>query len=106
MALYRVPSGPQQPAQSQDDVNAGRGVGARFCVLSAEFAHETNTFSIVPTGFNRFVAQDCFLDAASAIATRGDFNTELAGFLGTARARLATGSRSERHRATGRPCHA
>ena len=56
-----------------------------FRVLSAEFAHETNTFSIVPTGFDSFVAQDCFLDAASAIAARGDSNTELAGFLDAAR---------------------
>ena len=58
----------------------------RCRVLSAEFAHETNTFSIVPTGFAQFVAQDCFLDAASAIAARGDSNTELAGFLDAARA--------------------
>ena len=58
----------------------------RFRVLSAEFAHETNTFSIIPTGFAQFAAQDCFLDAASAIAARGDSNTELAGFLDAARA--------------------
>lgn len=57
----------------------------RYRVLSAEFAHETNTFSIVPTGFAQFVAQDCFLDAPSAIAARGDSNTELAGFLDAAR---------------------
>ena len=58
----------------------------RFTVLSAEFAHETNTFSIIPTGYDRFVAQDCFLDAASAIAARGNSNTDLAGFLDAARA--------------------
>ena len=58
----------------------------RFKVLSAEFAHETNTFSKIPTGYDRFVAQDCFLDAASAIAARGDSNTDLAGFLDAARA--------------------
>ena len=58
----------------------------RFKVLSAEFAHETNTFSTIPTGFDRFVAQDCFLDAESAIAARGDSNTELAGFLDSAKA--------------------
>ena len=57
----------------------------RFHVLSAEFAHETNTFSIIPTGFDKFVAQDCFLDAASAIAARGNSNTDLAGFLDAAR---------------------
>ena len=57
-----------------------------FRVLSAEFAHETNTFSIIPTGFDKFEAQDCFLDAASAIAARGNSNTELAGFLDAARA--------------------
>ena len=58
----------------------------RFRVLSAEFAHETNTFSIVSTGFAQFAAQDCFLDAVSSIAARGDANTELAGFLDAARA--------------------
>ncbi|MEO8858697.1 MAG: M81 family metallopeptidase [Burkholderiaceae bacterium] len=59
---------------------------AAYRVLSAEFAHETNTFSIRPTGYAQFEAQDCFLDAASAIAARGDANTELAGFLDVARA--------------------
>ena len=59
---------------------------ASYRVLSAEFAHETNTFSILPTGFAQFVAQDCFMDAASAIAARGGSNTELAGFLDAARA--------------------
>ena len=57
-----------------------------FRVLSAEFAHETNTFSTIPTDFDRFEAQDCFLDAPSAIAARGSSNTELAGFLEVARA--------------------
>jgi len=57
-----------------------------FRVLSAEFAHETNTFSTIPTTFERFEAQDCYLDASSAIAARGDSNTELAGFLDAARA--------------------
>ena len=57
-----------------------------FRVLSAEFAHETNTFSILPTAFAQFVAQDCFLDAQSALAARGDSNTELAGFADAARA--------------------
>ncbi len=58
----------------------------RFRVLSAEFAHETNTFSILPTGLDRFQAQDWFMDAPSAIAARGQSNTELAGFLDAARA--------------------
>ena len=57
----------------------------RFCVLSAEFAHETNTFSQVPTRYESFQAQDFFLDGASAISGRGDSNTELAGFCDAAR---------------------
>lgn len=57
----------------------------RFRVLSAEFAHETNTFSCIPTGYDSFVAQDLFLDAPSAIKARGDSNTELAGFCDAAR---------------------
>ena len=56
-----------------------------FRVLSAEFSHETNTFSQIPTDFARFESQDCFLDADSAIAARGNSNTELAGFLDAAR---------------------
>ena len=51
-----------------------------FCVLSAEFAHETNTFSILPTRLAQFEAQDYFVGAASAITARGHSNTELAGF--------------------------
>jgi microcystin degradation protein MlrC/sRNA-binding protein len=57
-----------------------------FSVLSAEFLHETNTFSRIPTDFARFEAQDCYLDHASALAARGDSNAELAGFLDAARA--------------------
>jgi len=57
----------------------------RFCVLSAEFAHETNTFSRIPTCYASFQAQDFFLDAAAAIAARGNSNTELAGFCDAAR---------------------
>ncbi|MCB2008906.1 MAG: M81 family metallopeptidase, partial [Rhodoferax sp.] len=57
----------------------------RFCVLSAEFAHETNTFSQVPTRYESFQAQDFFPDGASAISGRGDSNTELAGFCDAAR---------------------
>lgn len=57
----------------------------RFCVLSAEFAHETNTFSRIPTRFENFEAQDFFPDGSVAIAARGDSNTELAGFCDAAR---------------------
>ena len=57
-----------------------------FRVLSAEFAHETNTFSILPTAFAQFEAQDCFLSADAAISARGNSNTELAGFSDAARA--------------------
>jgi microcystin degradation protein MlrC len=57
----------------------------RFRVLSAEFAHETNTFSQIPTAYASFQAQDFFIDGPSAIAARGDSNTELAGFCDAAR---------------------
>lgn len=57
-----------------------------FSVLSAEFLHETNTFSRIPTDYARFEAQDCYLDHASAVAARGDSNAELAGFLDAATA--------------------
>ncbi len=56
-----------------------------YRVLSAEFAHETNTFSRLPTAFAQFEAQDCFLDHDSALAARGHSNTELSGFLDAAR---------------------
>ena len=55
-----------------------------FKVLSAEIAHETNTFNIRPTTLQSF--QDRFLlDGDQAIAARGDKNTELAGLLDTGR---------------------
>ncbi len=57
----------------------------RFRVLSAEFSHETNTFSKVPTTYASFEAEDFFLDGAAAIAARGHSNTELAGFCDAAR---------------------
>jgi len=57
----------------------------RFRVLSAEFAHETNTFSKIATAYANFQAQDFFIDGPSAIAARGDSNTELAGFCDAAR---------------------
>ena len=55
-----------------------------FRVLSAEIAHETNTFNIRPTTMQCF--QDRFLLAGDqAIAARGDKNTELAGLLDVGR---------------------
>lgn len=55
-----------------------------FRVLSAEIAHETNTFNINPTTLQCF--QDRFLlEGALAIETRGNSNTELAGLLEVAR---------------------
>ena len=57
-----------------------------FRVLSAELAHETNTFSILPTAYAQFEAQDLFLTHATALAARGNSNTELAGFADAARA--------------------
>jgi len=56
-----------------------------FTVLSAEFAHETNTFSKVPTGYAHFMARSRCLPGDEAIAARGHANTELAGFLDAAR---------------------
>ena len=57
-----------------------------YRILSAEFAHETNTFSILPTAYAQFAAQDLFLTHDSALAARGNSNTELAGFAEAARA--------------------
>ena len=57
-----------------------------FTVLTAEFAHETNTFSRVPTSYDKFMARSNCLTGESAIAARGQANTELAGFLDAARA--------------------
>ena len=57
-----------------------------FTVLTAEFAHETNTFSRVPTGYDKFMARSNCLTGDEAIAARGQANTELAGFLDAARA--------------------
>ncbi len=55
-----------------------------FNVLSAEIAHETNTFNIRPTTLQSF--QDrFFLEGDQAIAVRGASNTELAGLLDTGR---------------------
>lgn len=49
-------------------------------VLTAEFTHETNRFSVRKTGLKAFEAR-CLLHGAAAIAARGQANTELAGFL-------------------------
>lgn len=57
-----------------------------YRVLSAEFAHETNTFGILPTAYAQFEAQDLFLTHDTALAARGNSNTELAGFADAARA--------------------
>jgi microcystin degradation protein MlrC len=56
-----------------------------FRVLTAELAHETNTFSRIPTGKQAF--RDRYvLMGDDAIVARRDANTELAGFLDAARA--------------------
>ncbi|MFX8824941.1 M81 family metallopeptidase, partial [Acinetobacter baumannii] len=50
-----------------------------FVVLTAEFAHESNTFSRNPTGYQAF-AERSLHRGAKALAERGDANTPLAGF--------------------------
>jgi microcystin degradation protein MlrC len=57
-----------------------------FTVLTAEFAHETNTFSVRPTDYAAFACQSC-LFGGEALAERGDANTDLAGFMDVARVR-------------------
>ncbi|MEO8856891.1 MAG: M81 family metallopeptidase, partial [Burkholderiaceae bacterium] len=57
----------------------------KHVVLTAEFAHETNTFSRVETGYDKFMARSFCLEGEAAIAARGHANTELAGFLDAAR---------------------
>lgn len=56
-------------------------------VLSAEFAHETNTFSRNPTGMEHFRVRSGLMEGAAAVAARGQANTELAGFMDVARER-------------------
>jgi len=56
-----------------------------FSVLTAEFSHETNSFSLHKTGREAFMARYVLMGAA-ALAERGDENTELAGFLDAGRA--------------------
>ena len=53
-------------------------------MLSAEIAHETNTFNVVPTTLQSF-RDRYFLKGAQAIGARGNQNTELAGLLDTGR---------------------
>jgi microcystin degradation protein MlrC len=60
-----------------------------FTVLTAEFSHETNTFSVRPTGYAAF-ADRCLLEGEAAIHARGDANTGLAGFLDVLRPLGAT----------------
>ena len=51
-----------------------------YSILTAEFLHETNTFSCIETDRQAF--HDCyFLVGADAIDERGEQNTQLAGFL-------------------------
>ena len=57
-----------------------------FTVLTAEFMHESNTFSRLPTALEMFRA-DTLLMGEKAVAVRGNANTELAGFLDVGRAR-------------------
>lgn len=51
-----------------------------FNVLTAEFSHETNSFSLHKTGREAFMARYVLMGEA-ALAERGNENTELAGFL-------------------------
>src|SRR5262249_33813795 len=55
-----------------------------FTVLSAEFAHETNTFSIRKTEYTNFMDRYGYF-GEEAIKERGEANTELAGFRDVAR---------------------
>jgi len=56
-----------------------------FTVLTAEFAHESNTFSIRPADLAAFRAR-LFLHGDAAIAQREGANTDIAGFMDVARA--------------------
>jgi microcystin degradation protein MlrC len=58
-----------------------------FTVLTAEFAHESNTFSIRPTGLAAFRAR-LFLHGDAAVAERANANTDIAGFMDVARAQV------------------
>lgn len=54
-------------------------------VLTAEFAHESNTFSIHRTDLTAFRAR-LFLQGDAALAERAEANTDIAGFMDEARA--------------------
>ena len=55
-----------------------------YRILSAEIAHETNTFSCIATDQQAF--RDCFyLQGDEALAQRQQANTELAGFVDVAK---------------------
>jgi len=56
-----------------------------FAVLTAEFAHESNTFSIRPTDMAAFRAR-MFLHGDAAVTQRRDANTDIAGFMDVAQA--------------------
>jgi len=55
-----------------------------FNVLTAEFAHETNTFNVHKTDYDAFLREGV-LFSDEAIRIRGNANTEIAGFLDVAR---------------------
>lgn len=55
-----------------------------FTVLTAEFAHESNTFSLRPTDLAAFRAR-LLLQGDTAVAQRADANTDIAGFMDGAR---------------------
>ena len=55
-------------------------------ILTAEFSHESNTFSVRKTGIAAFVERGYFV-GEDAVRARGDANTALAGFATSARRR-------------------
>lgn len=55
-----------------------------FRVLTAEFAHETNTFNVHPTDYDAFARRELFF-GEDAIRALGDANTGIAGFRDVAR---------------------
>jgi microcystin degradation protein MlrC len=61
-------------------------IAAMPTILTAEFAHESNTFSVRKTGLPAFLARD-YLVGEDAIRARGDANTPLAGFHDIGRAK-------------------
>jgi microcystin degradation protein MlrC len=56
-----------------------------FTVLTAELQHETNTFCVLPTTYDRFTDRGVLIGAA-AIAARAQHNTTLAGFMDASQA--------------------